>query len=266
MPRIDLPEIADQAWCPAWMRDAMTGYLQAVIELSRPYDVAADAVKDLLRETRSDEIVDLASGAGGPWLQLFETLRRDRPRLALTLTDLSPNDQAVGRLTSVEGITYLPERVSALDPPDRGAGVRTMFTALHHFDRDQVRDILRAAQRDRVGFAAYEATHRSPRGVLVTLFIPLLVLLLMPRVRPRRLVPLVLTYLPPLLPLLIWWDGLASTLRTYTADELRALTSEIEAADYQWRVEELSVPGGPIPVLQLVGRPLGASSEPEPEA
>jgi hypothetical protein len=81
------------------------------------------------------------------------------------------------------------------------------------------------------------------------------VLLLMPRVRPRRTLPLVLTYLPPVLPLLIWWDGLASTLRTYREEELRALISEIREPGYDWSVQEVSVPRGPIPVTVLVGRP-----------
>jgi hypothetical protein len=67
--------------------------------------------------------------------------------------------------------------------------------------------------------------------------------------------PLLVTYLPPVLPLLIWWDGLASTLRTHRADELRALTREISEPGYSWRVDEIPVRGVPIPVLQLVGRP-----------
>jgi hypothetical protein len=83
------------------------------------------------------------------------------------------------------------------------------------------------------------------------------VLLLMPRVRPRRLLPLVLTYLPPILPALIWWDGLASTLRTYTPGELKAMAAEVSVDGYDWKVQELKVPGAPIPVLCLLGGPAG---------
>lgn len=255
MRRIDLPELADQTWCPAWLRDSMTGYLQAVIEQARPYEVAVPALSELLESTSCDEVVDLASGASGPWLQLFEKLRGERPSLRITLTDLSPNHDAAARLRSVDGIDYLSESVSALDVPPGKGGVRTMFTALHHFDREQVRALLASAQRERVGFAAFEATERSVRGLLVTLLIPLLVLVLMPRVRPRRFVPLLLTYLPPLLPLVIWWDGLASTLRTYSVDELRALVTEIQEPGYSWDVRAVPVQGAPIPVLQVLGRP-----------
>jgi hypothetical protein len=90
---------------------------------------------------------------------------------------------------------------------------------------------------------------------VVALFIPILVLLLMPLVRPRRILPLLLTYAPPLFPFLIWWDGVASTLRTYTVAELRDLASEIGVPGYSWHVREVAVKGAPIPVLEVIGRP-----------
>lgn len=255
MPRIDLPEVEDQAWCPAWLRDAMTGYLQSVTEAVRPYDVAVPALVELLRGAPSPDMVDMASGAGGPWPQLLPALRDEAPHVRLTLTDLRPNLDAARRLEAEHPLTYRRDSVSALAPPPDGHGVRTIFTGLHHFGPDEVRRILRQAQDDRVGFAAFEATRRSPAGLLVTCLIPLLVLLLMPRVRPRRFVALLFTYLPPVLPLAIWWDGLASTLRTYTVGELEAIVGEFADPAYSWRIEEVPVAGGPIPVLQIVGHP-----------
>lgn len=112
------------------------------------------------------------------------------------------------------------------------------------------------AQSRGVAFCAFEGTSRSVRGVGVTLVIPWLVLLVMPRVRPRRVLPLLLTYLPPILPLLIWWDALASTLRTYTKDELESIAGEISIEGYDWRVKELET-SAPIPVLSVVGGPTG---------
>jgi hypothetical protein len=255
MQRIDLPEIEDWRGCPAWVRDAMTGYLQTVIELSRPYAVVAGHLAALLRERGTPKVVDLASGAGGPWPLLLDALRGEGVEAEVTLTDLNPNLRAAGELERATGVTYHREPVSALAVPSSLPGVRTMFTGLHHFDRQDLATILRSAQEARVPFLAAEATHRSPRGILVTLLIPLLVLLLMPRVKPRRIVPLVLTYLPPVLPLLIGWDGLASTLKTYRAEELESVVAEIREPAYDWSVQEISVPRAPIPVTLLVGRP-----------
>ncbi len=255
MPRIDVPEIEDQSWFPAWLRNPMTGYLQTVIEVARPYDCAVAPLRSLLAGRSEASVVDLASGAGGPWAQLAPALREHHPELRVLLTDIAPNLEAAGQMSVLDGIEYHRDPVSAMDVPPLLDGVRTMFTGLHHFSPDQVRSIMRAAQRDRVPFAAFEATQRSVAGGLVSLFIPLMVLVLMPRVRPRRFLTLLLTYLPPILPILIWWDGFASTLRTYSVDELEGFAREVAEPGYDWSATEIAVKGSPIPVLQLVGTP-----------
>ena len=253
MRRREWQEIEDSRWCPRWLRDAMTGYLQTVIDHARPYDVAAPVIASVVERMGTSSILDLASGGGGPW----PGLRPEVGDVAVTLSDIAPSGEAQVRLSSDSAVEYIPESVSALDPPESNHGVWTMFTGLHHFSPGEVRRIMENAQRRGVAFCAFEATSRSPKGVAVTLAIPLLVLLFMPRVRPRRLLPLLLTYLPPVLPLLIWWDGLASTLRTYTVEELEGMIRDVAVEGYVWRVRELPVPGSPIPVLSLVGGPTG---------
>ena len=133
-----------------------------------------------------------------------------------------------------------------------------MFSALHHFDATEVGAILADAQAAGVPFGAFEATNRSWRGLLATLVIPVAVLALMPVVRPRHWGALWLTYLPPLLPLAIWWDGVASTMRTYQAAELQHIVTSLPPAPYGWEVAELT--GGPLPVLALIGRPRAAAA------
>jgi len=258
--RLDLPEIEDQPWCPGWLRDALTGYLQVAIEQGTPYDVALPALDALVSATRATGVIDLGSGAGGPWPGLWPKLRARHPGLTLTLTDLAPNANAVERFAGVDGAAYATEGVSALAAPSRPGEVRTMFTALHHFSPEEVKQILLSAQRNRVGFAAFEATHRSAAGLLVTLLVPLLALVLMPRVRPRNWIALLLTYLPPLVPLVVWWDGLASTLRTYSVEEIQAIAAEIAEPGYLWQVEEVRSPGVPLPVLQVIGLPGATAS------
>jgi hypothetical protein len=256
MQRRDLPEIEDYAQCPAWLRDAMTGYLEVMLRVFRPYSVAAPVLLRLLSESEENTVLDLASGAGGPWPTLLEQLSRNAElEVHLTLSDLHPNQQASERLERLPRVTYLRRPVSVLDVPAALGHLRTLFTGLHHFRPEGVRSIMLSAQEARVPFLAAEATHRSVRGLLVTLSIPLFVLLLMPWVRPLRVLPLLFTYLVPILPVLIWWDGFASALRTYQARELRLMAAELEAPDYSWSVEEVRFGPAPIPVTLLVGRP-----------
>jgi hypothetical protein len=248
-----MPEFADQPWWPRWARDAMTGYLHAIIVRARPYDLVLPRLSALLRATGSRSLIDLCSGAGGPWPELREKLAAAGAPVEVTCTDLEPNHAAAARLGGAPGLQYRAAPVSALAVPADLRGARTMFSALHHFDPGEIRRILADAQAAGDPFAAFEATSRSARGVLATLVIPIAVLLLMPTVRPRDWRALLFTYLIPILPLAIWWDGLASTLRTCRVDELRAIVRTLLTADYEWQVEEIG--GGPLPVLAVIGRP-----------
>jgi hypothetical protein len=207
--RIDLPEIADRTWCPRWVREALVGYLNAVITVTRPYDMVAPYVAHLLRQSAIDQIVDLASGSGGPWPALRDALIAHGVAPRVTLTDRHPNLSAVQRLHQLSGLRYDTASRSAVSIPSGARAMRTMFTALHHFTPKEIQAILGVCQAEQVPFLAAEATERSWRGIMATIVIPLLVVLFMARVRPRRLLP---TYMLPILPFLIWWDGLASTL------------------------------------------------------
>ena len=49
----------------------------------------------------------------------------------------------------------------ALAVPERLTGLRTVFTAFHHFRPADARAILESAVRDRQGIAIFEATFRT---------------------------------------------------------------------------------------------------------
>lgn len=258
IPRLAVPELGDQAWYPASAREVLTGFLQTMITRTRPYAPAVPRLAALLVETHTTHVVDLGSGAGGPWPGLQAELTAPGVSVHVTCTDLAPNQRAAAEWASDAAVHYHPTPVSALAVPASLVGARTMFSALHHFTPAEVCALLADAQTAGVAFAAFEATSRSARGVLATLAIPFAVLALMPAVRPRHWVALLCTYCPPLLPLTIAWDGLASSLRTYRIDEVQQLITTLPPAAYVWEVLELK--GGVLPVLALIGRPRAAPS------
>ena len=256
LPKLTIPELADQPWWPSWARDAMTGYLHEIITRTKPYSLVVPRLSTLLRQSGSAHVVDLCSGAGGPWPGLREELRAAGVDVEVTCTDQAPNAMAARRLKSAEGVSYRDRPVSATAVPVDLIGARTMFTALHHFSDNEVRAILADAQVAGVPFAAFEATSRSWKGLLATAIVPFAVLVLMPLVRPRDWRALWLTYVPPLMPLAIWWDGVVSTMRTSRVEELEAVVATLSPSSYEWQVEEIG--GGPVPILAVIGRPVSA--------
>lgn len=257
MKRRQLTELGDQAWLPGSIRDALTDYLEFVTNRTHPYAPILPQLGHTLEQAAAREVIDLCSGGAGPWPSLLPALRRSRP-LRVLLTDKFPNVRALARAKAASGgvLDFAAEPVDATAVPDQLVGFRTMFAAFHHFPPAQARAILEDAARKGQGVGVFEATHRSVLGVLLTLLTPLLVLVSTPLIRPFRPSRLFWTYVVPVVPAAVLWDGVVSCLRTYTPAELRALTAGLPAAGaYCWEVGERRADRAPLPVTYLLGYP-----------
>jgi hypothetical protein len=166
-------------------------------------------------------VVDLAAGGGGPWQTLLPALTRELgARPAVTLTDLHP----VSHVT-VEGLHPHDHPVDATDVPSTLRGLRTLFDGLHHFPPAGVIAVLRDAVHKGAPIAVGEVVDRSlPKAIAMALVAPLLVLLVTPIIRPRTWWRFLFTYLIPIAPLAVAWDGTISMLRAYTPAELESLS------------------------------------------
>ncbi|QDU83770.1 hypothetical protein Pla163_08710 [Planctomycetes bacterium Pla163] len=256
MRRLHLFEWEDQFWFPATLRDLMTDYLRFVVALFKMSAPVVPLLDRLLTETGSTRIVDLASGGGGPWGTLAPALRESHPDLRVTLTDRYPNLSAlrVAAASAPEVIEIRTEPVDALDVPDDLDGVRTQFLSLHHFRPDQVRAIFANAVAAGRPIAVFEFQQRDLAHLIRFALSPVFVLLLSWAIRPFSLRRILFTYLIPVVPLLIMWDGVVSVLRTYTPDELERIVASVPgAAGYDWDVGAATE--GQASVVRAIGRP-----------
>ena len=266
MKRRHLVELEDLSWWPRVFRDAATDYLVTAIRHAKVYDGHAPRLAAAVKRAGADRIIDLCSGGGGPWPTLLPALRAGGLDVPVHLTDKYPNAAALRRLAATTpGIAFEPEPVSATEVPARLAGFRTVFTAFHHFRPADARAILAAAVRDRQGIFVAEAIPRRPAALAMQLLVPLAVLALTPMVRPFRWSRLFWTYLVPVLPLAICFDGIVSTLRAYTPDELLAMGREVGGDEYEWEAGFERSAGSPLPIPYLIGVPR-SSQDAEPGA
>lgn len=215
----------------------MTDFLRFTMERFAPYAVVAPLLARALTRLGETRIVDLCSGGGGPWLDLVRRIPASGgPVVRVMVTDAYPNRAAQARLRAeTDGaVSGYPDPVLATSVPEELGGFRTLFTALHHFPPPVAREILAQAVRRGVGIGVFEITRRSLLSLVGMLFLPLFVLLATPFIRPFRWSRLVLTYLVPLVPLAVWFDGTVSCLRSYTPDELLALARADAPGSVDW--------------------------------
>ena len=240
MPRIHAFEIHELPGCPDLLRRIATDYLRTVGEVFDAFEPITPLLTGALSVSDEKRVIDLCSGGAGPVVQLTErAAERLRQAPSVVLTDLSPNHAAFAFVAERASVPVSSETVAvdARAVPERLAGVRTVFDAFHHFRPDDARRILSDAAAKRAPILVVEATERSVGAVVgMLLFVPLLVLLLTPFVRPFSWPRLLLTYVVPLAVPLIVFDGLVSCLRSYTVAELQELTRGLESNGYRFHI------------------------------
>jgi hypothetical protein len=251
--RLHLFEFGDQEWFPQILRDAETAYLTAAYRvwpaLAQRW---AHRISTVLHPGEPAEILDLCSGSGGAMPLIIEDLLRRDYDVRASLTDLYPNPDS----GSHARIKWLAEPVDATQVPPKLAGVRTMFSAFHHFRPDAARAILRDAFERRRAICIFESGPGTLAGIATMLGVPLAVLALMPLARPFRWAYLVFTYLIPLTPFIVLWDGIVSMLRIYSREQMQKLTADLQTPDYVWEIGQIKIRGIPNGLPYLIGRPI----------
>jgi hypothetical protein len=254
MARMQLFEIHDQPWCPALIRDALTDFLQTATEFFDTYGPIRSQLFEAIAKSKPDRILDLCSGAGGPW---YAWRRGTKLPAETVLTVLYPNRAVIERLRieANSDVGYHPDPIGAtrIDFLHQFS-FRTMFSAFHHFSPSDAQAIVSAAVKRGDGIGIFEMTERSVRNIVSHLFFdPIGVLVLTPRMRNVSWARLVLTYILPVIPLVAMIDGVLSCLRSYSVEELVAFTRGNH--HYHWLAGKL---GG---ITFLIGRPADGNAD-----
>lgn len=253
-------EFHDQEWFPAALRDHVTEALQFVLSVGGVYRRSSARLNRALQACRASRVVDLCSGGSGPWPWLHRDIQdAEGRRVEVCLTDKFPNTAAFARVRqeSRGAVTYWPEPVDATRVPAHLPGFRTIFSAFHHFEESEALGILQDAADRRQGIGVFEATRPHPVAMALTVFMLLGGFATAPFIRPFRVSRLFWTYVLPVIPLILFWDGLMSCLRAYSLKQLSGMSASVKADGYVWEVGEEA--GGFVTVTYLVGYPSGLS-------
>lgn len=253
---IQLFEFGDQKWFPKTLRDYTTDFLQFIANKLDVYRPIIPVIEKGLSKTSNSKIVDLASGAGGGWLSIRKHLIKKCPNLRVTLTDVYPNLDALGSVAAKGGETFefMPTAVDARSVPPTMKGMRTLFLSLHHFCPSDATLILHSAVEAKSPIAIFELQERSVKSIFTMLFSPFNVLLVTPFIGSFKISRFIFTYLIPIVPLVVLWDGVISALRTYNEQQMQQLIETTpQYQHFEWEVGRINHKG--LPILYLLGYP-----------
>lgn len=255
MGRIHLFEFEDLSWFPQFLRNYETDFLRFLSNKTGLFKPTIPLINKGLKEGLTNQVIDLGSGGGGPILSLYPVLRKKHPELKILLTDKFPNIDAYKMVQQrIPSVKYLTEPVDARNLPKKLTGLRTLFLLLHHFRQDGAKKILQNAVDTGQPIAIFEAQERSLTSIIAMLLSPLSVWLSTPFIGPFKPGRILFTYLIPVVPLVVLWDGIVSSLRTYSILEMNELLNSLNNADtFNWEVGRKR--SGPGWIIYLLGIP-----------
>lgn len=261
--RLHLFEFEDLPWLPRPVRDGGLDYLRFVLKTTRFYDCIAPVLHEALGRTGDSSIVDLCSGGGGSIEQIRQRAAESTGReISVTLTDKFPNLPAYRWLRQQSGgrIGFRASPVDAANVPEDLTGFRTMFSAIHHFPEQAIRDVLKNAVSSGRGIGIFDIAEKGLRPILgmpvLCLIHPVVFALCTPLFRPFRWSRLFFTYVVPLIPIYTIWDGCVSLLRLYKPEELLAIAQSLDSPGYSWKAGRVRNGVG-ADVTYLLGIPNG---------
>lgn len=257
MKRIHLFELEDQSWFPNPVRKGITDVLQFLANLIDLYKNMIPVISRLIEKSGESRIIDLGSGGGGGIEKIYLHLKNEGKAVEITMTDKYPNLSAMKSLSEKfhPHINYSEKSVDAREVPAELKGIRTMFVAFHHFRPEDAKKILEDAVRHQAPIGIFEATERNFINLAIKIFDPLVVLLTVPFIRPFSWSRLLFTYIIPLIPISLMWDGIVSVIRTYSIREMNELIGTLNTENYTWETGRIKGKKGPA-LLYLIGYPV----------
>ncbi|KAK9762095.1 hypothetical protein K7432_012489 [Basidiobolus ranarum] len=263
-----------------------------------PYKALLPVLVRTLEQLRATTVCDLCSGGGGPIVRLAQGVENQLDmKVNFLLTDLFPNQKVINNAKKdSENITYCSLPVDALSitretlnqftssSTQWGTGLEpvqpnenvlyTCFGSFHHFQpnhaKEMIRNLLTNARfqepeenENHNGILIGEMSFRNWRSVFGVLFIlPIFIALVSTTVLFPNLTKATFfyTFILPIIPLTMVWDGVISCLRTYTSEELlvmaRKATHNLPPDEFEWEYGEIPcLPFGLLAVSYFVGIP-----------
>jgi len=258
MRRFHLVEFEDYPWFPAAVRDGITDYLRFFLKTFDIYRPVVPVIKEALDKCRTNQIIEIAAGGGGEIEKLLSHLDKiSDGKTKVVLTDFCPNLHAFKLLKERNNgrFSFITEPVDASNVPPDLKGLRTLFSAFHHFDAKTAKAVLRDAVKKNSPIGVFDGAERKLRYIFGVIFSTLLFIFIIPLfTRPVKLSRFFYTYIIPLIPLFALFDGVVSMLRMYTPEELLSMAKEADPDKFVWKSGKLRHKLGTY-VTYLIGYP-----------
>lgn len=225
-----LKELEDYPWFPSYLRKMQleyVGWISVQLGLYRPLIV-------VVQNFPSNQWVDLASGSGWP---AFYLQKNTSPQVQYILTDLYPGSVSdeVKKQVKIE-----PEPLNLLTFQPQHRKQYTLFNAFHHFSSAQQKEFIKKMKTAKASCIITEVLEPS---LVCLIQVTLAALIVQPltawAIQPLTLGRIITTYLLPIQPITVMWDGWISVLKSKTTEQYKELVSDLADNQYTVKVKRI---------------------------
>lgn len=252
MGRVHLFELLDFPGWPAVLRRGCTSYLQWITCKLNLFDMAPALILRALKVCKTNTILDLGSGSGGPWFGLSKKIHSKIPDCEIILSDKFPDSEGINRVKAIghPKFSYCEQSVDALQVAQSGSVLRTQFFSFHHFKPEDACSFLSDSVRNNHGILIFDGSRKErTKGILTSPMIFFMSLFSSPFWKPFTPVNILFSIFP-LIPLSIMFDGIVSYLRFYSKEELLDLVAQADpSGQFDWEAEDVQTKYGWITYL-----------------
>ncbi len=206
------------------------------------YDPIVPKIIHLLKTTSSKTIIDMCSGSFG--YHIYEKINEKDKSIVVKLTDKFPELDLIKEINNINSnLSYESKSLDALKMPKNLKGLRTMFTAFHHFPPAKAKKILQDAVDSNQPIAIFEMSELNIKGFVATLFSPFITMALVKKFAKEFQLgwkAYIFTWILPAFQAIVLWDGLVSALRTYSVHQMKKLIDSINGSSYHWEIQRIS--------------------------
>ncbi|MCB0390210.1 MAG: hypothetical protein KDD58_02910 [Bdellovibrionales bacterium] len=222
-------EFCDKAWAPNWYHKALHKYLIFFYKTFGYHKLWLDDLNEFIRNDKDNTFLECCSGSGDCLPLLVCELDDDKTKgKKFILTDLFPLEESIKRYKASKNFHYYNEPVDASNVPEELNYSRIFINSFHHLPPDVAKGVLQNSLKQNKNLLILEYVSQSWVAYFLMMLGPFILFTTLPFVlKGKNLVwTSLFTYIIPLFPIMLLWDGLVSCNRFYTKKDFENILGD----------------------------------------
>jgi hypothetical protein len=224
-------EFGDLNWVPRWYHFYLRETLEFQYKFYKHDLLWLKGLSKFLKESPSDKVLECCSGSGKCLPRLIEHLPKEFVKnKTFILSDYRPLKQ-YSDLDRGAAFSYISKSLNATCANESYPLPKVFINSFHHFNDEMAKKILSDSLKNNNSILILEYTKKS-LGVFISVILgSLSTFLLLPFYLKKNSYPfsiLFFTYIIPLFPFVLLWDGIISNLRSRNLVNVERLCKDID--------------------------------------